>query len=80
MQTLILQVPDSLVLSPKEAAMLLATRLYEQGKLSLGQAAELAGYSKRTFMELLGDYGVPIFNLTEEELVNDVQNAARYHC
>ncbi len=80
MQTLILQVPDSLVLSPKEAAMLLATRLYEQGKLSLGQAAELAGYSKRTFMELLGDYGVPIFTLTEEELVNDVQNAARYHC
>lgn len=80
MQTLILHVPDSLVLSPKEAAMLLATRLYEQGKLSLGQAAELAGYSKRTFMELLGDYGVPIFNLTEEELVNDVQNAARYHC
>ncbi len=80
MQTLILQVPDSLVLSPKEAAMLLATRLYEQGKLSVGQAAELAGYSKRTFMELLGDYGVPIFTLTEEELVNDVQNAARYHC
>jgi len=80
MQTLILQVPDSLVLSPKEAAMLLATRLYEQGKLSVGQAAELAGYSKRTFMELLGDYGVPIFNLTEEKLVNDVQNAARYHC
>ncbi len=80
MQTLILHVPDSLALSPKEAAMLLATRLYEQGKLSLGQAAELAGYSKRTFMELLGDYGVPIFNLTEEELVNDVQNAARYHC
>ena len=59
--------------------MLLAARLYEQGKLSLGQAAELAGYSKRTFMELLGDYGVALFDLTEEELLNDVQNAARYH-
>ena len=58
---------------------LLAARLYEQGKLSLGWAAEMAGYSKRTFMELLGDYGVAVFDLTEEELLNDVQNAARYH-
>jgi predicted HTH domain antitoxin len=59
--------------------MLLATRLYEQGKLSLGQAAEMAGYSKRTFMELLGDYGVSVFNYPPEELEQDVQNAARYH-
>ncbi len=80
MQTLTLHLPDSLDLSAKEVTMLLATRLYEQGKLSLGQAAEMAGYSKRTFMELLGDYGVSVFNLTEEELLNDVQNASRYHC
>ena len=79
MQTLTLHLPDSLNMTAKEVAMLLAARLYEQGKLSLGQAAELAGYSKRTFMELLGDYGVAVFDLTEEELLNDVQNAARYH-
>lgn len=79
MKTLTLQVPDSLTLDPKEAAMLLATRLYERGDLSLGQAAELAGYSKRTFMELLGSYGVALFDLTEEELLQDVANAARRH-
>ena len=79
MQTLTLHLPDSLDMTSKEVTMLLAARLYEQGKLSLGQAAELAGYSKRTFMELLGDYGVALFDLTEEELLNDVQNAARYH-
>jgi len=79
MKTLTLQVPDNLVLEPKEATMLLATRLYEQGKLSLGQAAELAGYTKRTFMELLAGYGVAVFELTEEELLTDMQNAARYH-
>ena len=79
MQTLTLHLPDSLDMTAKEATMLLATQLYERGKLSLGQAAEMAGYSKRTFMELLGDYGVSVFNLTEEELLNDVQNAARYH-
>ena len=79
MQTLTLHLPDSLDMTTKEVNTLLAARLYEQGKLSLGQAAELAGYSKRTFMELLGDYGVALFDLTEEELLNDVQNAARYH-
>ena len=80
MQTLTLHLPDSLDMTSKEVTMLLASRLYEQGKLSLGQAAEMAGYSKRTFMELLGDYGVSVFELTEEELLNDVQNAARCRC
>ena len=79
MQTLTLHLPDSLDMTAKEVTTLLAARLYEQGKLSLGQAAELAGYSKRTFMELLGDYGVSIFDYPAEELENDVQNAARYH-
>jgi predicted HTH domain antitoxin len=79
MQTLTLQLPDALALDAKEAAMLLATQLYKQGRLSLGQAAELAGYSKRTFMELLGNYGVDVFDLTEEELLSDAANAARYH-
>jgi len=37
MKTLTLHIPDHLDLDPNEAAMLLATRLYEQGKLSLGQ-------------------------------------------
>lgn len=79
MKTITLHLPDSVDLSDREAAMLIAARLYEQGKLSLGQGAELAGYSKRTFMELLGDYNVSIFNLSEEELKNDIQNAAGYN-
>ena len=79
MKTLTLSIPDNVDLDNREAAMLLATRLYEQGKLSLGQAAELAGYSKRTFMELLGTYNVSIFNYDEQELENDIRNAAHYH-
>ncbi|MGI4884391.1 MAG: UPF0175 family protein [Janthinobacterium lividum] len=80
MKTLTLFLPDTLDLDAAEVTMLLASRLYEQGKLSLGQSAELAGFSKRAFMERLGDYGVSVFNLmTEEDLKNDAQNAARYH-
>ena len=75
MQTLTLHLPDSLDMTAKEVTMLLATRLYEQGKLSLGQAAELAGYSKRTFMELLGDYGVSVFNYPAEDIARDAANA-----
>lgn len=79
MKTLTLNIPDNLDLDNREAAMLLATRLYEQGKLSLGQAAELAGYSKRTFMELLANYNVSVFNYDEQELENDIRNANHYH-
>jgi predicted HTH domain antitoxin len=75
MKTLTLHIPDSLDLSDKEAAMLIASRLYEQGRLSLGQAAELAGYSKRTFMELLGEYGVSIINSPASDVARDVANA-----
>ncbi len=79
MKTLVLNIPDALDLDDKEATMLLATKLYEQGKLSLGGAAELAGYSKSTFMELLSKYNVPIFNFDPCELVNDINNAGNNH-
>lgn len=79
MKKLTLEIPDNLDLDDKEAAMLIAGKLYEQGRLSLGQAASLAGYSKRTFMELLGNYDISIFNYPVEELDNDLKNAQKYH-
>ena len=77
MKTLTLQVPDSLDVDAAELTMILATQLYERGHLSLGQAAEMVGYSKRNFMEVLGSYGVSLFNLSPEELARDVENAGR---
>lgn len=70
-----LNVPDSLAMDNKDVAMLVATRLYEQGKLSLGQAAEVVGLTKRTFAELLGTYNVSIFNYPASDLSRDVANA-----
>ena len=75
MRTLTLNIPDSLDLDDKEIAMLVATKLYEQGKLSLGQAAELVGLTKRTFAELLSKYNVSVFNFPPSDLLRDVQNA-----
>ena len=77
MKTLTIQIPDSL--DEGEAKMLLAAKLYEKGSLSLGQAAELVGYSKRTFMELLGNYGVSVFDYSEADLEKDIKNAQDYH-
>ena len=77
MKTLTLHIPDSL--DEREATTLLAAKLYEKGSLSLGQAAELAGYSKRAFMELLGSYDVSVFNYSETELEKDILNAQNYH-
>ena len=70
-----LNIPNSAKVDEKEAAMMLAASLYEKGKLSLGQAAEVAGLSKYTFAELLGRYGVSIFNYQADEIVSDVLNA-----
>ncbi len=58
--------------SEEEARLLLAIKLYEIGRLTLGQAAKLAGYSKRTFLELLGRYGVPVIAYSPEELREEV--------
>ena len=75
MKTISLNVPDFFELNETEAKFLLASKLYEQGKLSLGQGAQLAGVSKRTFIELLGKYGVSVFNYDPGELENDLKNA-----
>jgi predicted HTH domain antitoxin len=75
MKTLTVNIPDNIDLTNRELVMLLASKLYEQGKLSLGQAAELAGLTKRTFAELLSQYNVSIFNFPSSDLSSDVKNA-----
>ena len=77
MKTLTLQIPDNL--DERDTKNLLAAKLYEKGSLSLGQAAEVAGYSKREFMGLLANYGVSVFALSETELEKDILNAKNYH-
>lgn len=75
MKTITLNIPDSIEMNNKEFLMIVSTRLYEQGKLSLGQAAELAGLTKRTFAELLYQYNVSIFNFPASDLISDIKNA-----
>ena len=59
----------------REIRMAAAAKLYEMGKLSSGRAAELAGIPRVSFLQVLERYNVPIFNLTMEELEQDLRNA-----
>jgi predicted HTH domain antitoxin len=78
MRTISIKIPEMSELDNLQLSVILASRLYEQGRLSLGQAADVANLSKRTFAELLGAYGVSLFNYPATELSQDVANVARY--
>jgi predicted HTH domain antitoxin len=66
-----LELPSTV--SAEEARLLLAIKLYETNRLSLGKAAELAGYSVRAFAELLAHYGVPLYRYNADDLEREVQ-------
>ena len=74
MKEITLKIPDNIDIEVNELSMIVAAKLYETGKSSLGQAAEIAGLTKRTFAELLGKYNVPIFNYSKEELIEELEN------
>lgn len=71
MKHLTLNIPDNLNLDEREAKRFLAAKLYEIGKLSLGQAAELAGLSKIAFSEILADYNVSLINYPPSDIIRD---------
>ena len=54
---------------------MLAVKLYEMGKLSSGRAAEFAGMSRISFLQILAELDTPVFDLTKEELERDLNNA-----
>ncbi len=58
-------------LNEKDTKRFLAAKMFESGKLSLGQAADLAGLSKTTFSEILSDYGVSLINYPSSDILRD---------
>lgn len=73
MTTMMLKVPDALEKEHDETVRFLAAKLYESGKLTLGQAAEMAGMKKWDFAEILINYDVDYFQYTAEDIMNEAK-------
>jgi len=71
MKHLTINIPDNLNLNERETKRFLAAKMFESGKLSLGQAADLAGLSKVTFAEILADFDVSLINYPPSDIIKD---------
>jgi hypothetical protein len=75
MSSITLDIPESLNLKTFDLSIYLASKMYEDKILTAGQAAQLAGLSKRSFIEIMGKYGVSVFSKSSDDLLNDITNA-----
>jgi predicted HTH domain antitoxin len=75
LRTLQLNFPNTIEQSDDQLRLLIAAKLYENGTLTSGQAAELAGLSKREFIQVIGNYNVSVFSTLVEDLESDIANA-----
>ena len=69
-----LNLPYTIYTNEFEIKMIVASTLFEEGRLSSGQAAEIVGITKKAFIELLGKYGVSVFGYDSDELTKDLSN------
>uniref|UniRef100_A0A832GME6 UPF0175 family protein n=1 Tax=Caldimicrobium thiodismutans TaxID=1653476 RepID=A0A832GME6_9BACT len=68
-----LEIPE-LEIPVDELRLLLAIKLFEEKKVSLGKAAEIAGYSEKTFAELLLKRGTPPIQYTDINIKEELSN------
>jgi predicted HTH domain antitoxin len=72
MQTAPVTLRVPLSVSEADAELLLAVKLFETNKLSLGQAAELSGYSYPAFLEVLRKNKIPVVNYSPSDLEKEL--------
>jgi predicted HTH domain antitoxin len=67
-ENLLLSLRESQEEFTQDLRFLSALMLYRKGRLSLGKAAELAGYSKLDFIEKIKFENEPIFDYNTDEM------------
>lgn len=68
------KLPD-INIKEEEIKLLLAIKLLEDGVISLGKAAEIAGYSEKAFVEVLIHRGIPPLKYLKLNLEKELRNA-----
>ena len=82
MHTLTLDYPDDLLAAAgksraeleDELTLLLAVKLFELRRLSLGKAAQLARRNKTAFLFDLGRLGVPAIDLDQDQIADELRD------
>jgi predicted HTH domain antitoxin len=59
----------------QDAKWAMAVKLFEMKRISSGIAAQLVGGDRVTFLLNLHRYGVPMIDLSREDLLSDLENA-----
>jgi predicted HTH domain antitoxin len=54
-----------------EARFLLALKLFELGRITSGKAGRLCGMGRAEFLLAAGRAGVPVVDLTDDELIDE---------
>jgi len=57
--------------------IVLASALYDKGITALGYAAESVGLTKRTLMEDMGKFDVPVLKYNSDDVERVIKNAER---
>lgn len=68
MKNINIQLPDSFDMSYKDIKIFFAAKLYEAGKLTLNQGAELAELKVADFVEMLYHFNVSLINYSTTDL------------
>lgn len=82
MRALTIEYPDELLVTSghsaavveQELKLLLAIKLFELRRLSLGKAAELCGLGKLHFMDELGRMKIPVINLDDDQIADELRD------
>jgi len=75
MKSFTINFPELVNVNEHEVKMIIAGEYYKRGYVTLGQAAEMAGISKRGFIETMGTYGYSVFGDDVDEIISDLKNA-----
>jgi predicted HTH domain antitoxin len=68
----VLEIPLPPFIQEEEARLMLAVKLFELGRLSLGQGAQMAAMTKRSFVDALSRLGAPIANYPASDLIEEI--------
>jgi len=60
-----------------DVKVVVASALYDKGICALGYAAESVGFDKRTLIEDMGKFNIPVLKMNRDEVKRSIENAKR---